>query len=77
MSKHDIEMIFEKLSEIHEDVKKINEEKIPELRVQQATLETRVMTEAKVKARVYGAIYGGITLLVSLAGLAVAYWKHN
>lgn len=76
MSKRELDMIFDKLSEIHEDVKKINEEKIPELRVQQAALKQEVKGEAKLNAKVYGAIYGGITLVISLAGLAVAFWKR-
>lgn len=75
MSKRELDMIFDKLSEIHADVKKINEEKIPELKVQQAALEQKVKGEAKLNAKVYGAIYGGITLVISLAGLAVAFWK--
>lgn len=77
MSKLEIEIILKKLDEMHGDIKKINEEKIPELQVQQAALKSEVKGEAKLNARVYGAIYGGVALMISLTGVAIAFFKAH
>ena len=59
MSKKEIDVILDKLNEIHSDVKKINEEKIPEIKERLATVETRT----KVWSGLAGVIGGALVFI--------------
>lgn len=69
-------LILEKLTSLEKKVDLITTEKIPHLLVQVATLNQETKDEAKQSITIRSMIWGGITLLVSVTGVAVAYFKH-
>lgn len=70
------QLILSMLKEVQSDIKEIRQKDIPALQVSHATLNQRVQDEAKYHSRAYARIYGAITIVISLTGLAVAYFKH-
>ena len=60
MSKHEIDIILDKLGEIHQDVKRINEEKIPKLDKRIAIVETKT----KIWSSLAGVVGGALVFLV-------------
>lgn len=69
-------LILEKVMQLEKKVDSIATDKIPGLLVQVATLNQQTKDEAKQAITIRSMAWGGITLLVSLAGVAVAYFKH-
>lgn len=69
-------LILEKITNLEKKVDLIATERIPNLLVQVATLNQQTKDEAKQSITIRSMIWGGITLLVSITGVAVAYFKH-
>ena len=65
----------EDLKRLEEKVDKMTDTTIPQLLVEVAKITTQGKVEAKHSAKVQGWIYGGITLVISLTSLAVAWYK--
>ena len=63
------------LKRLESKVDTIATETIPNLLIEVAKITTKGKIEAKQSAKMYGWIYGGITLLISTAALAVAYFN--
>lgn len=51
------------------------DQKMDDLRIDHEKFKTEVHTEAKTNIRMHGTIWGGITLVVSLISVAIAYFK--
>lgn len=73
--KQDLELVVSLLQEVRSDLKQVREEDIPGINTKLAVAETKAKAEAKHAAKFHGMIWGGITLVISMAGLAVAYFK--
>lgn len=69
-------LILEKLMSLEKKVDLLATEKMPMLLVQMATLNQKTKDEAKQAITIRSMVWGGITLLVSITGVAVAYFKH-
>ncbi len=84
MAKKNIQdMLLERFDRLEAKVDSLATEKFPALLVEMATVATRVKEEAKADMRVenkttkiWAGIGGGITIVISLVSLAVAYLKH-
>lgn len=70
------DLILQELTELRSDVKKISTETIPTMMTDITKVTERVKSEAKSTVKIYSMIWGGITLLISCVGVAVAYFKH-
>lgn len=69
-------LILEKILQLERKVDLLTSDKIPALLVQVATLNQETKDEANSAITIRSMIWGGITLLVSMAGVAVAYFRH-
>lgn len=68
-------LILSKLENLEKKIDLISTQTIPELMKEIAVTSQEVKSEAKSASKIYGMMWGGATLLVSLTGLAVAYFK--
>jgi hypothetical protein len=68
-------LILSKLENLEKKIDSISTQTIPELMKEIAVTSQEVKMEARSTSKVYGMLWGGVTLLVSLSGLAVAYFK--
>lgn len=66
----------EDLQRVEGKVDNLAEKVIPDLLVKITEITTEKVTEAKHSAKMQGWFYGGITLVISLTSLAVAYFKN-
>jgi len=69
-------LILEKILQLERKVDLLTSDKIPALLVQVATLNQTTKDEANAAITIRSMIWGGITLLVSITGVAVAYFRH-
>jgi len=77
------DIILQRFDRLEAKVDSIATDKIPSLITEMAVIAVRIKEEAKAdnkiestKLKIWGGIGGGITILVSLASLAIAYFKH-
>lgn len=76
MAKQSVQgMILSLVQEVREDVKKLTTETVPSIQKAVAVAEAKAKAEAKSTARFHALIWGSLTTVISLAGLAVAYFK--
>jgi hypothetical protein len=68
-------LILEKLESMEKKLDTIATVTIPKIMVDVATQNQQIKDEAKLTSRIHAMIWGGITLAVSLTGLAIAYLK--
>ena len=68
-------IILERFDRLEQKVDDIATKHIPQLQISQAVLKSEVTSEAKLTSKVHGLMWGGVTLIVSLTGLAIAYFK--
>ncbi len=76
------DIILQRFDRLEAKVDSLATEKIPSLFTEMAILAVKVKEEAKAEAKVeatrmkiWGGIGGGITIVVSLVSLAIAYFK--
>lgn len=69
------DLILERVNELGGKMDKLTTETIPSIVTAIAIAEAKAKSQAKVTAQIHGSIWGGMTLIISLAGLAVAYFK--
>jgi hypothetical protein len=68
-------LILEKLTTLEKKLDDIASVTIPKIMVDVATNNQEIKAEAKMTSRIHAMVWGGLTLAVSLTGLAVAYFK--
>lgn len=68
-------LILDRFDRLENKVDEIRTKSLPDLERKYAVLKAETTSEAKGASKVYGAIWGGVTLVVSLVGLAIAYFK--
>lgn len=69
------DMILEKLDSLDKKIDTIATETIPKLMTDVAVQKQELKAEARLVSKMHGMAWGGLTLVVSLTGLAVAYFK--
>lgn len=69
-------LMLQKLDSLEKKVDKLATEIVPTIMTQVAVNSQITKDEAKSQSRIHSMIWGVITLTVSLAGIAVAYFKH-
>lgn len=78
MGKKNIQdLILERVDKLGEKMDTLTTITIPAMSTAIAVAEETAKLKAKMTARFHGAMWGGLTLLVSIAGVAVAYFKHS
>ena len=70
------DLILEKIDRLDGKMDILTTETIPAILRMIAITEATAKQKAKSSARFHGAIWGGITALISLTSVAVAYFKH-
>jgi hypothetical protein len=76
MPKHTVQdLILEKLESLDKKIDTIATQTIPKLMTDIAMQGQEIKSEARLTSRLHGMAWGGVTLVVSLTGLAVAYFK--
>ncbi len=70
------DLIIEKLNTLERKLDDISLLVLPNLTTQLAVMKTETVIEAKTASKIHGMIWGSVTLIVSLAGLAIAYFRH-
>lgn len=77
------DIILERFDRLEAKVDSLATEKFPALLVEMATVATKVKEEAKLEAavenrttRIWAGVGGGITIVISIASLAIAYLHH-
>lgn len=70
------DLILEKVDKLNTKMDTLTTETIPGILTAIAVAEATAKLKAKSAARFHGAIWGGVTALISLASVAVAYFKH-
>lgn len=75
MPRNDIQkLILKEITDLKAEIKEVRQTDIPGIQVKIAVVDTNAKAEARHTSKVYGMIWGGITLVVSLTGLAIAYF---
>lgn len=69
-------LILEKLNTLEKKIDDIAIKTIPQIMTDVAVANQSIKDEAKLTSRVHSMIWGGLTLVVSLTGVAIAYFKH-
>lgn len=69
------DVILDRFDKLEKKIDEITTVAIPKIMTDLAVTNQEVKSEAKLTARTHGMVWGGITLLVSLTSLAVAYLK--
>lgn len=76
MAKNDIQkLILSEIQELKSEIKEVRQSDIPGIKVKIAVVETNAKAEARQTSKIHSMVWGGITLVVSLTGLAIAYFK--
>lgn len=68
-------LILEKLDSMEKKLDMIATVTIPKIMVDVATSSQQIKDEAKMTSRIHATIWGGITLVVSATGVAIAWFK--
>ena len=68
-------LILDRFDRLEGKVDELLTHTIPSIQTQIAVAKAETTTEARTMVRLHGRIWGGITLAISLAGLALAYFK--
>lgn len=69
------DLVLKRLDEFGGKMDKLTTETIPSLVTAIAIVEVKTKEKAKAAAQLYGTVYGAITIVISLAGLAIAFFK--
>jgi hypothetical protein len=69
------DIILDRFDKLEKKIDDITTVAIPKIMTDMAVTNQEMKSEAKLTSRTHGMIWGGITLLVSLTSLAVAYLK--
>lgn len=69
------DLILQRFDQLEDKVDQIRTQALPKIREEYAGLKAEVKAEAKATSKFHGTVWGGITLIVSLVGLAIAYYK--
>lgn len=70
------DLILERVDDLGRKMDKLTSETIPAMETAITVGQETAKLKAKMAAKIYGTVWGGVTLLVSLASLAIAYFKH-
>lgn len=68
-------LILEKLDSMEKKLDMIATVTIPKIMVDVATSSQQIKDEAKLTSRIHAMVWGGITLVVSATGVAIAWFK--
>jgi hypothetical protein len=69
-------LILEKLDNLEKKIDLIATQTIPKIMTDVAVGNQEMKDEAKLTSRLHAMMWGGLTLAVSLTGVAVAYFKN-
>jgi hypothetical protein len=69
-------LILEKLNDLDKKIDLIATQTIPKILTDVAVNNQQIKDEARMTSRLHSMLWGGLTLLVSLTGVAVAYFRH-
>jgi hypothetical protein len=70
------DLIIEKLTILEKKIDDISSTALPKVVTDVAVMKTEAIIEARTTSRIHGTVWGVITLGVSIAGLAIAYFRH-
>ncbi len=70
------DLILERIDKMSDKLDVLTTETVPAILTAIAVAETKAKTEAKTAARFHGAIWGGLTVLVSIVGVAFSYFHR-
>lgn len=68
-------MFFDRFDRLEQKIDRLATEIVPRIEKDAAVFRAEIRQEAKSDAKHYGRIWGGITLAVSLVGLAMAHLR--
>lgn len=71
------DLILQKLDNLEKKVDLITTQTLPDLMKDVAVNGQEMKDEARMASKIYSMVWGGITLLVSITGVAVAYLKSS
>lgn len=69
-------LILQKLEILEAKMDHMSAKALPKVVTDLAVMKAEAVAEAKSTSRMHGTVWGAVTLVISLAGLAVAYFKH-
>lgn len=69
------DLILEKVDKLDIKMDILTTQTVPEILKAMAVVEATAKLKAKSAARFHGALWGGVTALISLASVAVAYFR--